>query len=1797
MAILSCVNIDAQTDTEALNDYVYEDRTVRFFMKNGDTIDYDAEDIDSITSTIEFHRIWKNGAATNVYISDIDSIWYMVPRLGVSSERLNYGTVALDETKIRTLSITNNNSFPETVSISDCKNFTRSIGDSQIVLGPNETISIDFIYTPKRIEEIENTIRITSPSFIKGYKEVVLTAQSKEPVIFPDIPTVSQRAYEEHNVFGDFKMNDNSVFIRQDVSSNLVSFDEENKVLVFDNSDVLESLDIKPGNIIYSTELTELFPDGYCFRVLDYQIKEDTRGSASIRHEAVPTGPIPNRVFVFVEDAEARDAIETANKCYPIQPMNVEKNSIVFYDVTDQFNVDLLDNLNVDHTWSPLSDATGIKFSKDGDKWTGTYQDKITIVWDNKKDQLDLTYVLWSSDDGKQKLTAKGFANFNFGEGVKYEFSNGQYLVDGDFTYDLSCELEYSTKIGSKASKADQELLDRLKKQIVGKRFKLVDLEIPLPWGINAVLKPKLQILVKFNADLNGKLTAHYDFGGETIHYHFANSEPYGILPETPILKTTSKNLNKDFWIKGSIEGKVAMEVDMGFAVEIPKLSMEWYDNSQVKSWKNYNKKKEKLNSFVGLYLTLGFEGVAKIAAQTNFSTSEVSASINPTLTIGALAEGAIGYKSKPLFCDQVTYDLLKLDFGTYKWSINNDQERIGLLSPQNGKFFTDATSIKLMWDVSKVSDELTSYKVYVGKNPDKLELYSSASTNSILFIPNSYGTYYWYVTGTTKQGVIVESFVYNFNVQPPVEYVDLGLPSGTKWATANLGAIMPWDKGDVYAWGAIVANNSPYDWATYKWAHGSYNSLSKYCTNSSFGKVDNKLELEPADDPVYKKKSGRWHIPTAKEFDELRTYCKWEWVENYGGKGCWKITGNKQFIYLPVTGYYHDSNYINPNTEGYYWTSSLYSDHPSSALCYHFTSSTVAKSNEGRENGMFIRPVYSIPAEPEEVSAVKLDIVKMTMIPGVESKLSCSWVPDYVAPEEASITWVSTDPTVATVANGIIKAIKPGKTVIRAIANGGAEAECVVTVKSATKDHYIAIEQYSYKVPADGGNIQVSYRSDVPCTFASSASWVSVNGSTLKVSGNPTTKNRTATITIKNVSYGLSETISITQSASSTQHYLNVSKSTYSVPAVGGNVTIDYNSDVACTLTSSVTWLTISGNKVIVSENTNTKSRTGAVTIRNSSCGLSETITITQEAGIQHYLNVTKLSYNVPAKGERFKIEFSSDVSCIISESVDWIAIGDEGYVTVLANTTNTKRSAAITIRNTTHDLFKSVTIEQEVYRYSAAETLEPEINGTTVTLKGMHVCWGTDVHGFIYWEKGDAANTTQIVNAKDDGEYFSTTIDLKPECNYIVQAMCNLSETPWFGNKIEFTTSTSSSEVDGTHEYVDLGLPSGTLWATCNVGANSPEEAGGYYAWGEKEEKSYYSWDNYILSDEHGLSFYKYCTDKNRGTVDNKTTLELDDDVAYVKLGKNWRMPNGEEIDELLKSCSWEWESRNGVYGQKITGPNGNSIFMPATGFHSSGPISVGSCGCYWSSSLNKEDNKCAISLFFDSGNDFNSQFAMDWRRYGFSVRPIYKKVGIDGQVVLERKYKVHHGGRYNETHIDVAFSDDMFLRIAYLKTDYWQSYDHSIEGVNILTKSAWHNVVNTEDIWRVAPLVVDEWVKEKVVINSDGLVEYYMNDKYVGKYKFREIDLSKAEYVQINMSPYGWWTNHSHYMDDFVLTTPAGTYRDNFDDGVLDSNIWLSPLNPNGVREEDGIVKAEQIKTDVDFTLRSKQFRCYK
>ena len=217
--------------------------------------------------------------------------------------------------------------------------------------------------------------------------------------------------------------------------------------------------------------------------------------------------------------------------------------------------------------------------------------------------------------------------------------------------------------------------------------------------------------------------------------------------------------------------------------------------------------------------------------------------------------------------------------------------------------------------------------------------------------------------------------------------------------------------------------------------------------------------------------------------------------------------------------------------------------------------------------------------------------------------------------------------------------------------------------------------------------------------------------------------------------------------------------------------------------------------------------------------------------------------------------------------------------------------------------------------------------------------------------------------------------------------------------GYRISYFSEQESIEMGNGYDVIiedtraiDLGLS--VKWASCNVGATRPEQYGDYFAWGEVEPKTTYNWSTYKYCVDNYDNLTKYCNNRNYGNngfTDNKTVLDLEDDAAHVNWGGSWRMPTEAEQDELRNNCRWDWTTQNGVNGYKVTGPNGNSIFLPAAGYMLEGNLNGGgSWGHYWSSSLDTGGPDYAYGVGFDSDGVGWGYYSRD---SGRSVRPVCK------------------------------------------------------------------------------------------------------------------------------------------------------------------------------------------------------------
>lgn len=273
------------------------------------------------------------------------------------------------------------------------------------------------------------------------------------------------------------------------------------------------------------------------------------------------------------------------------------------------------------------------------------------------------------------------------------------------------------------------------------------------------------------------------------------------------------------------------------------------------------------------------------------------------------------------------------------------------------------------------------------------------------------------------------------------------------------------------------------------------------------------------------------------------------------------------------------------------------------------------------------------------------------------------------------------------------------------------------------------------------------------------------------------------------------------------------------------------------------------------------------------------------------------------------------------------------------------------------------------------------------------MNVQIGVDVSESQEFTNKTRTQTKEVVGGKRSFNVFVT--HLKPETQYYYRTYVIVSSLyTYYGETYSFNTTSLSMDSPG--HYVDLGLPSGTLWAISNIGAIYPEKYGDYFAWGEtsgySNGKIDFDWSTYKWCNGSSSTLTKYCTNSSRGTVDNKTELDLEDDAAYVNWGKQWRMPSMEQFKELINSdyTTTEWTTENRVYGRKITSKtNGNYIFLPAAGYRSGTSLNgAGSRGDYWSRTLVTDIPNFAWGLYFSSDyvdTNYRSRY------YGQSVRPV--------------------------------------------------------------------------------------------------------------------------------------------------------------------------------------------------------------
>ena len=368
-------------------------------------------------------------------------------------------------------------------------------------------------------------------------------------------------------------------------------------------------------------------------------------------------------------------------------------------------------------------------------------------------------------------------------------------------------------------------------------------------------------------------------------------------------------------------------------------------------------------------------------------------------------------------------------------------------------------------------------------------------------------------------------------------------------------------------------------------------------------------------------------------------------------------------------------------------------------------------------------------------------------------------------------------------------------------------------------------------------------------------------------------------------------------------------------------------------------------------------------------------TCRVNSNSGNRTTLRCLDEEFEVPTDRSQFKCELKSDVT---SASPIYLANGDDVYSTYIVpvNYYDVDAGNTITIEpglpesyslSAVHANNGTVVIEGNAIKYTAPDKAVSDFIDFSYfqgsTLKGIS----------RYYVNMDKGNKGDVNN---DGSVNALDLKLLVDALLAGEKPSKVTDINEDG-QLTIGDVTSLISVLQDHEYVDLGLPSGTLWATCNIGASKPEEYGGYYAWGETEEK-----------EDYNLDTYQYSPEVSDIGVDIAGTKY---DVAHVKWGGSWVMPSLDQINELLDNTTSEWTTLNGVSGYKFIGSNGGTIFFPATGFRWDGDFGgVGSEGSYWLSTLD-EYPWGAFWLFL--GLDGTDKL-IGSRSVGRSVRPVRLK-----------------------------------------------------------------------------------------------------------------------------------------------------------------------------------------------------------
>ena len=802
-------------------------------------------------------------------------------------------------------------------------------------------------------------------------------------------------------------------------------------------------------------------------------------------------------------------------------------------------------------------------------------------------------------------------------------------------------------------------------------------------------------------------------------------------------------------------------------------------------------------------------------------------------------------------------------------------------------------------------------------------------------------------------------------------EAIDLGL--SVKWASWNVGASSPEEYGDYFAWGETVTKSIYYDNNSVIYGL-SISELESRGIISSDGNLTAEYDAATAN------WSGSWRMPTKAEQVELLANCTWEWTTQNGVNG-YKVTGvNGNFIFLPAAGYRPGTSLYDAGSYGIYWSATLY-DNSAYACDLSFDSSEYGWHRSYCSFGLTVRPVYSeapvITITTGEATDITTDGATLSgVVSNATGLIGCGFI--YGTSSDMSSL---NNKRISTASDGIysisVSNLQPGTTYYYcAYTIIGGEERYGEVFSFTTEQEVVDNPSVSYETFMVNG---VSFR------------MIDVEGGTFTMgapnSDSDARDNEKPAHQVTLSSYAIGET-EVTQELWQAVMGNNPSNSFGKQKPVEGVSWYDCQEFI-----SKLNDLTGENFRLPTEAEWEYAARGGNASQGYKYSGSNAIDDVAWYSKVETYIVKTKqpnelciydMSGNV---GEWCTDWYSSSYYSYSPENNPAGPYSGSNRVIRGGSSYYNARDCRVTYRNYGSpdggggDVgFRLVRSDKPLQTIIVSTGEVTDITTNSATLSGV-VSNATQAIscGIIYGTSSDMSSLNNNREAtSSDGTYSISVSNLQPGTTYYYCAYAVIGGEERYGEVYSFTTQ-QEEQIGTVGEAIDLGLS--VKWASWNVGASSPEEYGNYFAWGETTTKFDYSSSTSVT---HGLSSSEL---RSRGIIDANGNLTAAYDAATVNWDDKWRIPTSEEIEELL-NCTWEWTTMNDVNGYEVTGPNGNSIFLPAAGRRKDVVYDdVETSGYYWSAKRNEAVN--SLNLYFYSGVNY---LIFGFRYCGHTVRPVY-------------------------------------------------------------------------------------------------------------------------------------------------------------------------------------------------------------